>query len=60
MAEWVEQQVTVPGAVQALLEQRIKARDEKRWADSDILRDQIKALGYLVEDGKEGMRVRAI
>jgi cysteinyl-tRNA synthetase len=39
---------------EALLEARAKARAEKRWADSDNLREELKKNGILVKDGKEG------
>ena len=39
-----------PTEVQALAEQRAAARKAKDWAESDRLRDAIKAMGYAVED----------
>ena len=39
-----------PAEVQALAEQRAAARKAKDWAESDRLRDAIKAFGYAVED----------
>lgn len=53
-----EQEVEVPTEVQKLLNQRTLARKEKRWADSDSLRDQINALGFDVIDTKEGASVK--
>jgi cysteinyl-tRNA synthetase len=47
-----------PEAVQALVRQRDEARIQKQWARADQLRDEILALGYLLEDSKEGTRVR--
>lgn len=46
-----------PAEVLALLEERKAARDRKDFAESDRLRDQISALGWSVQDGKEGQRV---
>jgi cysteinyl-tRNA synthetase len=43
-------QEAFPAEVQALAEQRAAARKAKDWAESDRLRDAIKALGYAVED----------
>ena len=37
----------------ALAEQRLTARAEKNWAESDRLRDEIATLGWTVQDGKE-------
>lgn len=48
---------TLPDDVQALAEARQKARQEKQWALSDQLRDQIQALGYAVQDTAQGMKV---
>ncbi len=41
-----------PAEVVALAEQRLVARANKDWAESDRLRDEISALGYTVKDGK--------
>ena len=43
--------------VNALLELRAKARAEKNWAESDRLRDQIQALGYVIKDTKQGQQL---
>lgn len=53
-----EEEVEVPSEVAKLLEMRTLARKEKRWADSDSLRDQINALGFDVVDTKEGASVK--
>ncbi len=47
----------IPSEVTGLLEQRQKARSEKNWAESDRLRDQIAALGWVVKDTKEGPKL---
>ena len=44
--------------IQALADERVQARKDKNWKRSDELRDQLKALGYTVEDTKEGQKVR--
>ncbi len=44
----------VPAEIQAMLEQRAAARKEKNWAESDRLRDEIAAAGWIVKDSKEG------
>ncbi|MGB0955294.1 MAG: cysteine--tRNA ligase [Panacagrimonas sp.] len=46
------------GEIEALLQQRAQARAEKRWADSDRIRDELKARGVIVEDSKDGQRWR--
>ena len=40
--------------VDMLLEQRMKAKANKDWATSDMIRDQLAALGFEVKDTKDG------
>ena len=40
--------------MQELLDERTKARGEKRWADSDALRLQLENLGLVIKDTAEG------
>jgi hypothetical protein len=47
----------VPEEIQELVELRQQARTNKRWSESDTLRDQIAALGWKVVDTPEGPRV---
>ena len=44
--------------IEALLAQRTDARRNKQWAESDRIRDELKARGVLVEDSKDGQRWR--
>jgi len=46
--------VEIPSEIQALLDARASARAAKNWAESDRLRDEIAAAGWLVKDSKEG------
>ena len=46
--------VEIPAEIQALLGQRAEARKTKNWAESDRLRDEIAAKGWLVKDSKDG------
>lgn len=48
----------LPSEVQALVEARAAARAAKNWKQSDTLRDEIKALGYILEDTPQGQKVR--
>jgi hypothetical protein len=43
--------------VLALTEQRQQARAEKKWAESDRLRDLISAHGWTVQDTKDGQKL---
>ncbi len=40
--------------VDALIAARLQARAEKNWAESDRIRDQLAAMGVVLEDGKGG------
>ncbi len=37
-------------AIEALIQQRLEARQAKNWAESDRIRDELKAQGILLED----------
>ena len=43
--------------VQELLAQRAEARANKNWAESDRLRDEIVAMGYVLKDTKQGQQI---
>jgi cysteinyl-tRNA synthetase len=47
-----------PGAatVDALLERRRQARDERDWATADAIRDRLGELGIVIEDTADGAR----
>ncbi|HEY9704466.1 MAG TPA: cysteine--tRNA ligase, partial [Allocoleopsis sp.] len=42
--------------INRLIEQRLTARKEKNWAESDRIRDELKAQGVTLIDTKEGTR----
>ncbi len=42
--------------IEAMIEQRRVARAEKNWAESDRIRDELKAMGVVVEDTPQGMK----
>jgi len=58
LADWQPKQEAVPNEIMMLVEQRRLARSEKRWKDSDALRDQIKAAGWEIEDTPQGPKLR--
>ena len=49
-----------PEAAVKLLEQRAAARAQKDWARADEIRDELKALGYAVEDSKDGAKLKKL
>lgn len=50
----------LPGEVLELLEARHLARLNKNWAESDSIRDKVKALGYIIEDGPKGQKAKKL
>lgn len=57
-ALWEPEILEVPEAVLKLAEDRQQARKDKNWSLSDVIRDQIMAQGYQVEDTREGPKVK--
>ena len=47
----------LPDEVQVIVNARLQARKDRDWAKSDQLRDEIQAMGYVVQDGPQGMKV---
>jgi cysteinyl-tRNA synthetase len=43
------------GAVDLLLKVRSEAKAKKDWATSDLIRDQLAALGFAIKDTKDGV-----
>lgn len=60
--QYLEQakKVDLPKEIAELLEKRKQARENKDWAMSDQIRDELKEKGYSVKDTKEGMTVEKI
>ncbi|MCI9038811.1 MAG: cysteine--tRNA ligase [Clostridia bacterium] len=60
--QYLEQakKVDFPKEIAELLEKRKQARENKDWAMSDQIRDELKEKGYSVKDTKEGMTVEKI
>ncbi|MCX8066781.1 MAG: cysteinyl-tRNA synthetase [Anaerolineae bacterium] len=55
-----EKEATIPPEVWALVAEREEARQARDWARADRLRDQIRALGFVVEDTRAGPRLRPV
>jgi cysteinyl-tRNA synthetase len=53
----LDQEQALPEAVQKRVAARTRARKDKDFATSDRLRAEIEAMGYLVQDTKDGMKV---
>ena len=46
--------------VVALADERWNARTAKDWAQADVLRDELHALGWKVLDGKDGYELEPV
>jgi len=51
-------QESLPDEIAALVNERAEARKNKDWARSDELREKIIQAGYILEDTKQGQKVR--
>ena len=49
-----------PREALALLEARKTSRAERNWARADEIREELRALGYAVEDGKDGAKLKPL
>ena len=54
----VDREEEAPAEVLKLVEERQAARKAKDFARSDAIRDQLKALGWVIEDTPKGVRVK--
>jgi len=50
----IEEERTVPPEVQELAAQRQRAREDRDWAEADVLRQRIQDLGWQLLDGPHG------
>ena len=41
--------------LERLLKERYKHKENNDWAKADSVREQIQELGFIIEDGKEGI-----
>ena len=48
----------LPADIAAMVKERAEARKNRDWAKSDELRDRIIQAGYILEDTKQGQKVR--
>ena len=50
----------IPEEIKELAQKRTEAKNNKDWAQADKLREVIKEKGYILEDGKDGVKIRKI
>jgi cysteinyl-tRNA synthetase len=58
LRDFEEADVEVPKEVMELVEEREKLRAAKMWKEADLFRERILEKGFVVEDKKEGVKVR--
>ena len=60
--KYIEEQakIDLPEEIEKLIEKRKIARENKDWAESDRIRDELKEKGYIVKDTKDGMNIELI
>ena len=51
---WPHEEATLDADVEALIERRKAAKAGKNWAEADQVRDQLKGMGIVLEDRKDG------
>lgn len=56
---WIEKAPT-PKEIAKLVKERETARNQKKWAVADAIRDEIKAKGYEIKDTEKGPQLRKI
>lgn len=47
---------TLDSEIDAMIEARANARKEKNWAEADRIRDELKAMGIVLEDTPQGVK----
>ena len=57
IAAWRPAEVSVPDDVMKLVQAREAARKDKDYGAADRLRDEVLALGFVIEDTREGPKV---
>ena len=51
-----KKETSLDDEVEALIAARAEARKNKNWAEADRIRDQIKAMGIILEDTPQGVK----
>jgi len=58
IASWEPEVYEIPTEILALAEERTQARLDKNWALSDEIRDKVLAAGFIIEDTRDGAKVK--
>lgn len=59
-AKWLGYDVSGDNDVEKLLAERTEAKAAKNFKRADEIRDEVKALGFTIEDTPEGPKARKI
>ena len=54
------EKVKITKELKELVEEREKARKEKNWEKADKIRDELKEIGYVIEDSSAGPRIKKL
>ena len=54
------QSAEAPAEIRALLDERQAARKAKDFRRADVLRDELKAKGWIIEDTPKGPKLKSI
>ncbi|MEM2445949.1 MAG: cysteine--tRNA ligase, partial [Candidatus Bathyarchaeia archaeon] len=60
LARNVKQEAKLPPEAEELIRRREEARKAKDWATADRIREQLRAMGIIVEDTPQGVRWRIV
>ncbi|MBR0507560.1 MAG: cysteine--tRNA ligase, partial [Clostridia bacterium] len=55
-----ERKEVFPDEALVLLDARTEAKKAKDWAKADAIRDQLKTMGFAVEDTREGAKLKKL
>ena len=58
IATWAPDELEIPDEILRLVQDREVARQDKNWPRADEIRNLLLAKGYVIEDTKDGARVR--
>lgn len=54
----LKKEAAIPEEIIEIAQAREKARNDKNWAESDRLRDELKSKGYVILDSKDGFKLK--
>ena len=55
-----EEEIEIPKEIKLLVEKRENARSDKDWKKADEIRKKINELGFAVDDGEDGAKIRKL